>query len=385
MNSLLKLCALTVGSGAFISNPVLAQLTRAPAPEKTVPVTVETVAKGLEHPWGLQFLPDGRMLVTERPGRLRLIDAKGVTSSPLAGLPTVAAVNQGGLLDIALAPDFATSNSLHFCYSEPREGNTNGSTVARARLVLDGKGGRLDDVRVVFRQTPATTGGLHFGCRLAFARDGRLFVALGERFQMKYAQDLTRHWGKVVRIEADGQVPKDNPFVGKSDALPEIWSWGHRNPQSAAIEPESGQLWVVEHGPRGGDEVNIAKAGLNYGWPIVGYGIDYSGAKLHASATQDGMEPPIYYWVPSIAPSGMAFYTSEREPSWKGNIFVGGLVSRALHRLVRDGDKLVAEEVLLKDAGDRIRDVRQGPDGAVWVLTDEGNGKLLKISPRTAK
>ncbi len=385
MYRLVKLGALVVGWAVLGVQSGLAQITRAPAPENTVPVTVEMVAKGLEHPWGLQVLPDGRMIVTERPGRIRLVDQKGAVSPPLTGVPAVAATNQGGMLDIVLAPDFAASSLLHICYAEPREGRTNGSTVARARLVRDGTGGRLDDVTIVFRQQPAATGGLHFGCRLTFAPDGRLFVALGERFQMQYAQDLSRHWGKVVRIEADGRVPADNPFVGKPDASPEIWSWGHRNPQSAAIEPESGQLWVVEHGPRGGDEVNIAKAGLNYGWPIIGYGIDYSGAKLHESAQRDGMEQPIYYWVPSIAPSGMTFYTSDREPSWKGNLFVGGLVSRALHRLVRAGDKIVGEEVLLNDVGERIRDVRQGPDGALWVLTDSPDGKLLKISPRAAR
>ncbi len=368
----------------LITGPSMAQTTRAPAPENSIPVKVETIAKGLEHPWGLQFLPDGRMIVTERPGRMRIIDQAGALSAPLTGVPAVAATNQGGLLDIVLAPDFAASGMIHFCYAEPREGRTNGSAVARARLVLESNGGRLEDVAIVFRQQPATTGGLHFGCRVAFARDGRLFVALGERFQMQYAQDLTHHWGKVVRIEPDGRVPANNPFVGVKDARPEIWSFGHRNPQAAAIEPSSGHLWVIEHGPRGGDEVNVAKAGLNYGWPIIGYGIDYSGAKLHEGTHRPGMEQPVYYWAPSIVPSGMAFYTSDRAPAWKGNVFVGGLVSRALHRLVLDGERVVAEEVLLKDAGERVRDVRQGPDGAVWVLTDSAEGSLLKVTPQTA-
>ncbi len=384
MRSTLILAAVVV-IAALLPNRGAAQTTRAPAPQNSLPIKVDSIAKGLEHPWGLQFLPDGRMIVTERPGRMRVIDQAGVLSMPLTGVPAVAATNQGGLLDIVLAPDFATSRMIHFCYAEPREGRTNGSTVARARLVLEGNGGRLEDLAIVFRQQPATTGGLHFGCRLAFAPDGRLFVAVGERFQMQFAQDLTRHWGKVVRIEPDGRVPADNPFVDAKDARPEIWSFGHRNPQAAAIEPSSGRLWVIEHGPRGGDEVNVAKSGLNYGWPIIGYGVDYSGAKLHEETHRPGLEQPVYYWAPSIAPSGMAFYTSDRTPAWKGNIFVGGLVSRALHRLVLEGERVIAEEVLLKDVGERIRDVRQGPDGSVWVLTDSADGALLKITAQAPK
>ena len=370
--SLLSLSSLSPTSG-------LAEPTRAPAPRDNAPIAVETIARGLEHPWALQFLSERRLLVTERPGRMRIIEGDGKLSQPLAGVPPVAAISQGGLLDVVLDPDFATRAQIYFCYSEPRGNRSNGSTVARARLVTGQGDARLADVEVIFRQEPATTGGLHFGCRLTFADDGKLFVAPGERFQMQFAQDLSRHWGKVVRINADGSVPPDNPFVGRSDARPEIWSYGHRNPQSAAIHPVSRKLWIVEHGPRGGDEVNIAEPGRNYGWPVIGYGIDYSGAKLHESTQKPGMEPAIYYWRPSIAPSGMAFYTGDLIASWKGNLLVGALAGKTLHRLVLDGEAIVGEEVLLKDLNERIRDVRTGPDGAVWLLTDSADARVLRL------
>lgn len=358
-----------------------AEQTKAPAAAQSA-VTVQVIARGLEHPWGLAFLPDGRMIVSERPGRLRVVARDGKLSPPLAGGPKVAATGQGGLLDIALAPDFERSRFVYISFAEPRGGRTNGTSVARARLVGVQGEERLEDVEIIFRQEPAHRGGLHFGSRLAFAPDGNLFVTVGERFEMRYAQDLGRHWGKVIRIRPDGSVPPDNPFVGRQDARPEIWSYGHRNTQAAAIHPASGVLWVVEHGPRGGDEVNIVERGANYGWPVIGYGIDYSGARIHEGTHKEGMKQPAYYWVPSIAPSGMAFYTGALFPDWRGNLLVGALAGQALHRLVLDGPRIVAEEVLLRSRGERIRDVRQGPDGAIWLLTDEGNGSLLRVSPK---
>ncbi len=370
------LATLLLLSGAAAA---LAGQTRAPAAPRST-YRIEVVARGLEHPWGLQILDDGRLLVTERPGRLRILTRGGKRSPPVVGVPEVAADGQGGLLDVALAPDFATSREIALSFAEPRGGRANATAVATGRLVeADGKP-RLEGVKIIFRQEPAGSGGLHFGSRLAFAPDGRLFVTLGERFVMQTAQELGRHWGKVVRIARDGGVPDDNPFVDRKDARPEIWSYGHRNPQAAAMHPVTGRLWVVEHGPRGGDEINVSLPGRNYGWPVIGYGIDYSGTRIHAATHEDGMEQPIYYWVPSIAPSGMAFYTGDMFPQWKGNLFVGALAGRALHRLVLEGETIVAEEVLLKERDARIRDVRQGPDGALWVLTDDGDGEILRIA-----
>ncbi len=365
---------------AFIAAPAFARDKGDVIASSREKFRVETIARGLEHPWGLVFLPDGRMLVTERPGRLRILDRDGKLSPPVAGVPAVAAVGQGGLLDVALAPDFATSKRIYFTYGEPRDGG-NGTSVAHARLVEEEGAAQLDDVKVIFRQEPAVRSGFHFGSRLAFARDGNLFVALGERNLKATAQDLSNHQGKVVRIGADGAVPPDNPFVGRADARPEIWSYGHRNPQSAAIHPATGKLWIVEHGPKGGDEINVPLAGKNYGWPVIGYGVDYSGAKIHESTHKEGMEQPIYHWTPSIAPSGMAFYTGDAFPGWRGNLFVGALALTHLNRLELDGEKVVKEERLLADLGHRIRDVRQGPDGALWLLTDATDGKVLRLTP----
>lgn len=369
---------------AFAAIPASAEQTQAPLPaaETARSVVVTPVASGLEHPWALQFLPDGRYLVTERAGRLRIVGADGAISPPVAGVPAVFASGQGGLLDVAIAPDFAKSGRIYLSYAEPRGAGSNGTTVARGRLALDGPGGRLEDVKVIFRQVPATSGGLHFGSRIVVARDGNLFVTLGERYQRDRAQDLDKHYGKVVRITPDGAVPPDNPFVGRSGVLPEIWSYGHRNPQSAALHPATGVLWTVEHGARGGDEINIPRAGLNYGWPVITYGIDYSGARIGVGTTKAGMEPPVYYWDPSIAPSGMAFYDSDRFPVWKGSLFVGALARQHLSRLVINGERVVAEEKLLVDLGERIRDVRAGPDGAVYVLTDHPQGQLLRLTLR---
>lgn len=342
------------------------------------PIRLVTVARGLERPWGMAFLPDGRLLVTEKPGRLRVVGADGKVGPPLAGVPAVDAAGQGGLLDVALDPEFAANRIVYLSYAEPRDGG-NGTAVARGRLTESG----LADVRVIFRQQPTVRSGHHFGSRLVFARDGRLFVTLGERnSERARAQTLDSHIGKVVRIERDGKVPADNPFAGRAGALPEIWSYGHRNVQGAALHPVTGELWSNEHGPRGGDELNRTLAGRNYGWPKVTYGVEYSGAKIGDSPTAPGIEPPVHYWVPSIATSGLLFYTGDRFPRWKGNAFVGGLKSEQLSRLELDGNEVVHEEVLLRGVvGDRVRDVEQGPDGLIYLLTDEGDGRLLRIEP----
>jgi glucose/arabinose dehydrogenase len=367
--------ALLTGAGA-----VQAQITKAPAQSTNGGVKVETFAKGLAHPWALAFLPDGRLLVTERPGRMRLIGKDGKLSPALKGLPQVAAGGQGGLLDLVLSPDFASSQHIFFSFSEPRDGGRNGTSVARAKLVDNEDSARLEDVKVIFRQEPSATGSMHFGSRLVFARDGNLFVTLGDRFHSRdKAQDLSTDFGKVVRIRPDGSIPPDNPFVNRKDARPEIWSYGHRNPQAAALNPGSGKLWIIEHGARGGDEVNIPEAGKNYGWPVITYGRDYSGAKIGVGTEKAGMEQPIYYWDPSIAPSGAAFYTGDFGP-WKGNLFVGALAGQALHRLVLNGDRVTGEEVI-KDVDARIRDVRMGLDGALWLLTDSQDGRVLRVVP----
>jgi glucose/arabinose dehydrogenase len=348
-----------------------------PAPVTGV-VRAETVARGLEHPWGLAFLPDGRMLVTERPGRLRLVERDGRLSEPLAGVPKVAARGQGGLLDVALDPRFADNRVVYLSYAEPGEGRTAGTAVARARL----GGSGLDDVSVIYRQQPKVEGGNHYGSRIVFARDGTLFVTQGERFDYRdQAQDLASGLGKIVRINPDGSVPRDNPFVGRAGARPEIWSLGHRNVQSAALHPDTGQLWTVEHGPRGGDELNHPEAGKNYGWPVIGYGVHYSGAKIGEGTAKPGMEQPVYYWDPVIAPSGMAFYTADAIPGWKGSVLVGSLTPGGLVRLTLENGRVTSEERYLRDLGERIRDVRQGPDGAVYLLTDSGSGRILRVVP----
>jgi glucose/arabinose dehydrogenase len=341
---------------------------------------IETLASGIEHPWAVAFLPDGRALITERPGRIRLLGKDGKLSEPVAGVPDVAAVGQGGLLDIAVSPSFAKDSRIYFSYAEPR-GLVNGTAVAHARLVAAGEKAKLEEVTVIFRMEPGRGGGFHFGSRLAFAPDGNLFVTLGERNAMQPAQDLSGHLGKVVRIGPNGEVPKDNPFVGKEEVRPEIWSYGHRNPQGAAIHPETGRLWIHEHGARGGDEINIPEAGRNYGWPVISYGRHYSGATIGEGSRRPGMEQPIHYWDPSIAPSGMTFYTGDAFPAWKGNLFVGALALRHLQRLELDGEKVVRTERLLEPLRERIRDVRQAPDGTLWLLTDSRNGRLLRLAP----
>jgi aldose sugar dehydrogenase len=335
---------------------------------------VEKVADGLQYPWGLAFLPDGRMLVTERPGRLRIVAKDGMVSEPLKGVPEVVAEGQGGLLDVALDPNFAANGLVYLSYSEPGDDGNAGTAVARGKLGEMG----LDNVEVIFRQKPKVEGDLHFGSRLAFSPDGKLFITLGERFQFDPAQDLSTHLGKIVRINPDGSVPEDNPFVGREGALPEIWSYGHRNPQGAAIHPETGKLWENEFGPRGGDELNIPEAGKNYGWPVVSWGKHYDGKEIPDPPTHPEFADAIYHWNPVISPSGMTFYTAEAIPGWKGNILIGGLSSEGIVRLSLDGEKVTDEERIPMRA--RIRDVVQGPDGAVYALTDKNKGKILRLT-----
>jgi glucose/arabinose dehydrogenase len=354
--------------------------TRAPQPARQTTVQAQNVATGLSHPWALEFLPDGRMLVTEKPGRMRIVDAKGKLSEPVSGLPAVVAQGQGGLLDVALDPDYAKNGLVYWSYSEPREGG-NGTAVARGRLVTSGQP-RVENVQVIFRQQPTFASSMHFGSRLVFARDGALFIALGERSfpqaRVK-AQDLDNTFGKVVRIRPDGSIPKDNPFVARANARPEIWSYGHRNLQSAALDSK-GRLWTVEHGPRGGDELNRPEAGKNYGWPVITYGIEYSGQAVGQGITaREGMEQPLYYWDPVIAPSGMAFYSGTQFPGWEGNILIGGLGSEGIVRLVLEGDRVVAEERIDLDA--RIRDVKVDSKGVIYAVTDEPEGRILRIVP----
>ncbi len=344
-----------------------------------------TVVRGLSHPWGLAFLPgfdaEGRMLVTERDGRVRLANTRGDLGPPIEGVPEVDARGQGGLLDVVLDPKFGENRWIYLSYSEPAGRGTNSTAVARARLDAEGLQGRLVELQVIFRQSPRFPSTAHFGSRLVFARDGRLFVTLGDRFSRRDdAQTLDTHHGKVVRIEADGRVPPDNPFAKRAGALPEIWSFGHRNLQGAALHPQTGELWTHEHGPQGGDEVNVSEPGRNYGWPVITYGAEYvTGRAIGEGTAKAGMEQPLLNWVPSIAPSGMAFVTSDRYPGWKGDLFVGALRSRLLVRLQLDGRRVVKEERLLQDFNERIRDVRQGPDGYLYLLTDAGDGRIVRL------
>jgi glucose/arabinose dehydrogenase len=342
----------------------------------------ETISSGLENPWGVTFLPGGRFVVTERSGRLRVIAADGKIGAPVSGLPAIAAGGQGGLLDVLADSAFEKNRTLYFCFSEPEAGGSaNGTALARAQLSEDGA--KLENLRIIFSQRPKVASRNHFGCRIVEARDGNLFLTLGDRFSRKEdAQKLDSHLGKVVRIAKDGTVPKDNPFVGKAGSLPEIWSYGHRNGQGATLAPD-GRFWMTEHGPQGGDEINIPQAGRNYGWPVITYGENYGGGKIGDGITaKEGMEQPLHYWVPSIAPSGMAFLTSDRYGAgWKGNLFVGSLKFGYLDRIELKDGKVVAEHKLLADGRARIRDVKQGPDGWLYVLTDESDGKLLRLQP----
>ena len=360
--------------------PAFPGQTRAPLVSANVAFEVVTVAEGLEKPWGLAFLPSGEMLVTEKAGRLRIVGQDGALSAPVTGLPEVYAAKQGGLLDVAVGP----YGLVYWTYAEKRT-DGDGTVAARGRLVM-GAQPRMEDVQVIWRMTPTLESGMHYGSRLAFSPDGFLFITTGERSILPgraQAQDLKSAFGKVIRLYPDGAIPKDNPFAAVSEANKGIWSIGHRNIQSAAVNPWTGKLWTVEHGPRGGDELNIPQAGKDYGWPTITYGEEYSGQPVGAGITaKAGMEQPVYYWDPVIAPSGMAFYDAALFPAWKGSLFIGGLSSRKLVRLTLDGDRVTGEEWLLQDLDERIRDVRVGSDGAVYLLTDNAKGRVLKLVPR---
>jgi glucose/arabinose dehydrogenase len=362
--------------------PAFTGQTRACAITGNVAFEVVVLATGLEHPWAVEPLPGGDLLITERAGRLRIVSAAGVVGPPIAGLPAVAARGQGGLLDVALGPSFDSDRTIYWSYSEPRQGG-NATSVARGLLSADRAS--LDQVRVIFRALPTFDGSAHFGSRLVFGADGMLYVTLGERSDQSIrpqAQHLDSHMGKIVRIRPDGSVPPDNPFVGNSDARPEIWSLGHRNVQAAALDAQ-GRLWEIEHGAQGGDELNLVERGKNYGWPLVTYGEEYSGSPIRGSSTaRSGFEQPVYYWDPVIAPSGAQFYSGDAFPAWRGNLFVGALREQRLVRLVLENDRVAGEEHLLTERGQRIRDVRQGSDGALYVVTDERAGELWKIVPR---
>jgi glucose/arabinose dehydrogenase len=350
-------------------------------------LTVETVAGGLVHPWSLAFLSDGRMLVTERPGRMRLVSRGGKLSQPIGGVPKAFVSNQAGLMDVVLDHDYATSNRIYFCYAEPTAGGAH-IAVAQARLVegrrlVDRTEPRLVGVTVIFRQEGPASHGLNIGCRIVQAPDGNLLITLGDHFgPMDMAQSLDNHIGKIVRITPDGTVPSDNPFIGKAGARPEIWAYGLRNPQGLAYNPADGSLWEQEHGPRGGDEINIIEKGRNYGWPRVSYGVHYDGTPVgNGSPKAPGITDPVWHWTPSIAPAGMTFYTGDLFPGWKGSIINGALKFQLVSRLVLEGGKVVREERILQGLNERIRDVRQGPDGALYLLTDNSEGRILRVVP----
>ena len=366
--------------------PASAGQTRACGVRSNVAFDVQVVARGLQKPWAVEPLPDGAFLVSEKGGRLRIVSANGQIGQPIAGVPAVDARGQGGLLDVALSPNFASDRTIFWSYTEPRDGG-NGTSVARGVLSADRS--RLEQVRVILRTRPTYNNNMHFGSRLAFGPDGNLYVTLGDRSDRAtrpQAQAPDSHLGKTLRITADGQAPRDNPLVGRDGALPEIWSLGHRNIQAAAFDPQ-GQFWTIEHGTRGGDELNRVEPGENYGWPIAAYGIEYRGGTItsalgEAQSTRPGTEQPVYYWDPVIAPSGAQFYTGSAFPAWRNSLFIGGLASMRLVRLAIENGRVTGEEHLLQDRGKRIRDVRQGPDGALYIVTDEDNAELWRVAPR---
>jgi len=374
MRFVLALGAVFIASGlATAADPTF--------PSSAGSVSVQTVASGLVHPWSLAFLPDGRMLVTERPGRIRIVTRTGQMSAALGNVPSVYAQSQAGLMDVLLARDFDNTHTIFVCYAEPVDGGGR-IAVLHARLI-EGETPRLDDTTVIFRQKGPVSRGLNIGCRMVQSPDGNLFVTLGDHFAPKeLAQKLDNHIGKIVRITPEGTAPADNPFIGKQDALPEIWAFGLRNAEGLAFNPADGKLWEQEHGPMGGYEINIIEKGRNYGWPRVSYGVNYDGTPVgNGKATMDGVTDPIWHWTPSIAPSGMAFYTGDLIPGWKGSLFNGALKFELLSRLELKGEKAVKEERLLKNLHERIRDVRQGPDGALYLLTDNSSGRILRIVP----
>lgn len=338
---------------------------------------VTIVTRGLEHPWGLTFLPDGRLLVTERPGRLRVVTGGKLGPEPVRGVPEVAARGQGGLLDVALHPDFPRNQLIYLSYAGSGAGGF-GTEVARGRLVEN----RLENVEVIFRALPRFGSSHHFGSRLVFGDDGLLYISLGDRGHRPNGQDLRTHPGSIIRVRDDGSVPEDNPFVGRSDARPEIFTYGNRNVQGMVLDPSRGILWAHEHGPQGGDEVNIVTPGANYGWPVITYGRNYgTGTKIGEGTEKPGVRQPVLQWTPSIAPSGMAVYDGDKFPGWRGNLFVGSLKFQYLARLEVDDRRVVHQERLLEGALGRIRDVRQGPDGHIYVLTDENDGAIARLEP----
>jgi glucose/arabinose dehydrogenase len=364
---------LTLALTAPIALPLAAESREFPSDNG--PVRVTTIAEGLEHPWGLAFLPDGRMLVTERPGRLRIVSADGTLSKPISGVPRVQARGQGGLLDVALHPKFTDNQLVYLSFSEPGSGGA-GTSVARGRLV----GEALQDVQVIFRQSPKVDTGFHYGSRLVFDREGKLFVSSGDRGMQDTAQDLARGQGKLFKLNDDGTPAQGLPLAEREGTHPGVFSYGHRNIQGMALHPTTGLVWTHEHGPRGGDEINVPRAGRNYGWPVITYGINYNGTTIgDGLKAKDGMEQPMHQWTPSIGASGLAFYTADRFPAWKGDAFVGALALNHLERLELDGERVVKTEVLLEDWNQRIRDVRQGPDGALYVLSDARNGQVAKV------
>jgi len=365
--------------------PAFPGQTRAPELKANVAYEVSDYVTGLAKPWAMAFTPDGALLITERPGRLRLFK-DGRLSAPITGVPQVDARDQGGLQGLALDPGFAENGLIYLAYAEPKGAGTNNAAVARARLVTTGGAPRLEDVQVIWRQAPSLASTKHFGGRLVFGRDGKLFITGGERSIIEgrmQAQRMEGTLGKVVRINTDGSIPDDNPFVGQAGVKPEIFSIGHRNVLGAALHPRTGELWAVEHGARGGDELNIVRKGKDYGWPTIAYGIEYAGGPITGGITQKpGMEQPIYYWDPVLAPGGMAFYEADAAAAWKGSLFIAGLAPKNLARLTLDGDKVVGEERLLTEVGERLRDVIVGPDGALYVATDNDQGRILRVAPK---